>query len=74
MEIRDFGGKREFTIFSEITVNSLEYSCIYNFFDISKVYKYSVGAVGPKAISFSFDDNKIYIVMFLTILFNKASG
>jgi len=29
--------------------------------------------VGPKAISPSFDDNKTYIVMFLTILFNKIS-
>ena len=27
---------------------------------------------GPKAISPSFDDNKAYIVMFLTILFNKV--
>ena len=30
--------------------------------------------IGPKAISPSFDDNKTYIVMFLTILFNKVSG
>jgi len=30
--------------------------------------------VGPKAISPSFDDNKIYVVMFLIILFNKVSG
>jgi len=29
--------------------------------------------VGPKAISPSFDDNKTYVVMFLTILFNKVS-
>jgi len=27
--------------------------------------------VGPKAISSNFDDNKPYIVMLLTILFNK---
>ena len=30
-------------------------------------------AVGPKAISLSFDDNKTYVLMFLTILFNKIS-
>ena len=30
--------------------------------------------VGPKAISASFDDNKTYVVIFLTILFNKVSG
>jgi len=30
--------------------------------------------VGPKAISPNFDDNKTYVVMFLTILFNKVSG
>ena len=30
--------------------------------------------VDPKAISSSFDDNKTYVVMFLTILFNKVSG
>ena len=29
---------------------------------------------GPKAISPSFDDNKTYVVMFLTILFSKVSG
>ena len=29
-------------------------------------------AVDPKAISPSFDDNKTYVVMFLTILFNKG--
>ena len=28
--------------------------------------------VGPKAINPSFDDNKKYEVMFLTILFNKV--
>jgi len=30
--------------------------------------------VGPKAISPSFDDNKTYVVMFLTISFNKVLG
>ena len=30
--------------------------------------------VGPKAISPSFDDNKIYVVMFLIVSFNKVSG
>ena len=30
--------------------------------------------VGPKAIRPSFDDNKTYVVMFLTISFNKVSG
>jgi len=30
--------------------------------------------VGPKAISLSFDDNKTYAVMFLTISFNQVSG
>ena len=30
--------------------------------------------VDPKAISSSFEDNKIYIVIFLTILFTKVSG
>ena len=30
--------------------------------------------VGPKAISPSFDNNKTYEVMILTILFNKVSG
>ena len=29
---------------------------------------------GPKAISPSFDDSKTYVVMFLTILFNKVSS
>jgi len=33
-----------------------------------------VKSVGPKVISPSFDDNKIYVVMFLTILFGKVSG
>ena len=28
----------------------------------------------PKAISPSFDNNKTYVVIFLTILFNKVSG
>ena len=32
------------------------------------------GSVGPKAMSPSFDDNKTYVVMVLTILFNKVSG
>ena len=30
--------------------------------------------VGPKAICPSFDDNKTYVVMFLTILFTKVSS
>ena len=30
--------------------------------------------ISPKAIKPSFDDNKTYVVMFLTILFNKVSG
>jgi len=30
--------------------------------------------VGPKAISPSFDDNKTYVVIILTNLFNKVSG
>ena len=30
--------------------------------------------VGPKAISPSFDDNKTYVVMFLTILFKNFLG
>jgi len=30
--------------------------------------------VGPKVISPSFDDNKTYVVMILTNLFNKVSG
>ena len=29
--------------------------------------------VGPKAINSSFDDNKTYVVMFLTISFNQVS-
>ena len=32
------------------------------------------GSVGPTAISPSFDDNKTYVVMVLTILFHKVSG
>ena len=30
--------------------------------------------VGPKTIIPSFDDNKTYVVMFLTISFDKVSG
>ena len=30
--------------------------------------------VGPKGISPSFDDNKIYVVIFLRILFNEVLG
>ena len=30
--------------------------------------------VSPKAINPSFDDNKTYVVMFLTILSDKVSG
>ena len=30
--------------------------------------------VSPKAISLSFDDNKTYVVIFLTIVFNEVSG
>ena len=30
--------------------------------------------VGPKALSPSFDNDKIYVVIFLTILFNKVFG
>ena len=30
--------------------------------------------VGQKSISPNFDDNKTYVAMFLTILFNKVSG
>ena len=33
-----------------------------------------VEIVGPKAISPSFDGNKIYVVMFLTILFYQVLG
>ena len=33
-----------------------------------------VGCVGPKAISPNFDDNKTYVVIFLTISFSKVSG